>query len=191
MNRIEIERTLNTDRIWLLEQLSALALEDLTRPLTPSENDPAMLWSAQDHLLHLSGIENNFNEIFRRHFAGEAVPIGLAAKPDGTGRSRDEMLAGLSTRSEPWVAEVMQSVHKGNDAWLTKHRHLSFDGVVALGEQVRAETLAILAGASEAQLQEMLPGAPWADGTVGGVMANHGGHGRRHWAIVQAALEKK
>ena len=39
MNRIEIETTLNNDRVWLLNAMSELSEEQLVRPLTPSEHD--------------------------------------------------------------------------------------------------------------------------------------------------------
>jgi hypothetical protein len=104
--------------------------------------------------------------------------------------NRIEIERALNT-DRMWLLDVLKSIHEANDKQLHDNRHLNFPGVVALGEQVRAATLMLRSDLTDAQLQEMLPGAPWADGTVGGVMANHGGHGRRHWAMVQAALETK
>ncbi len=40
---------------------------------------------------------------------------------------------------------------------------------------------------SDVQLEEVLPGAPWADGTVGGVLAANADHGRMHWKWVKDA----
>mgnify|MGYP000367409347 CR=1 FL=1 len=34
---------------------------------------------------------------------------------------------------------------------------------------------------TDEQLEEVLPGAPWADGTVGGVIGANADHGRMHW----------
>ena len=35
---------------------------------------------------------------------------------------------------------------------------------------------------------EKLPGAPWADGTIGGVLAVNGDHGRMHWSWVREGI---
>lgn len=34
----------------------------------------------------------------------------------------------------------------------------------------------------------IVPGAPWADGTVGGVLAVNGDHGRMHWSWLREGL---
>ena len=54
MNRIEIESTLNNDRVWLLKAMSELSDEQLNRPLTPSEHDPSNMWTAIDHFVHVA-----------------------------------------------------------------------------------------------------------------------------------------
>jgi DinB superfamily len=60
--------------------------------------------------------------------------------------------------------------------------------VVALGQVSRAVTLNLLAELTDEQLAETLPGAPWADGTVGGVLGANAGHGRMHWKWVTDAF---
>ena len=50
MARADIELKLHKDRAWLIEVFIAMPEADLMRPATPSENDPAGYWSAQDHL---------------------------------------------------------------------------------------------------------------------------------------------
>jgi hypothetical protein len=67
VNRIEIETTLNNDRVWLLKAMSELSDEQLRRPLTPSEHDPSNMWTAIDHFVHLALIERNFAAMIRRH----------------------------------------------------------------------------------------------------------------------------
>lgn len=174
MNRTEIEIKLNNDRTWLLETWVAMSPEELTRGIKASRHDSEFLWSAQDHLVHLAGIEVAFNNIIRRHVAGESNPIELfTPKPDG---------------SLPSMEEIMARVHAMNDVWVREHRGKSLDEVIALGQKVRAETLALLAGLSDEQLQEKIPGAPWGDGTVGGVMAIHGDHARMHHGYVTRNL---
>ena len=71
MNRIEIEIKLNRDRAWLLETLSQMSEADLYEPRTPSEHDPESTWSFADHFVHTTLIERNWNDMFRRHLAGE------------------------------------------------------------------------------------------------------------------------
>ena len=46
---------------------------------------------------------------------------------------------------------------------------------------MRADTLALLAELTDEQLASKIPGVPWADGTVGGIMAANASHGRMHW----------
>ena len=58
------------------------------------------------------------------------------------------------------------------------------DELVRIGLEVRCDTLALLAELTDEQLASKIPGAPWSDGTVGGVLSVHTGHHRmhRHWA---------
>ena len=166
MDRIEIEAKLNKDRAWLLETYAALSPEDLLRGVTPSEHDPSSSWSAKDHLAHLAGIERNFNRMIRRHIAGDGNPVGLLKNADGSTRTREEIMAG---------------VHEMTESWVREHRAKPLSEIAALGQKARAETLALLAELTDAQLQEKVPGAPWADGTVGGIIATNADHGRLHW----------
>jgi hypothetical protein len=158
MNRSEIEVVLNRDRAWLLDTYAAMSVDELVRGVTASEHEPSTMWSAQDHLAHLAGIEKNFNGMIRRHFAGDPNPAGLLTDADGQPRTRDQ---------------IMASVNEMTEAWVLEHRGRSLSEVVAVGQAVRAETLALLSELTDAQLEEKLPGAPWADGTVGGVLATN------------------
>ena len=168
MNRIEIEAKLNTDRAWLLETLSGMKTEDLYVPRTPSEHDPAKTWSYADHFVHTTLIEKNWNEMFRRHLSGQP---GMAARvnKDGSAQTRDEVMAGIHTWTEDWAE---------------KHRGKSLDELANVGLATRSETLKLLSELTQEQLDSKIPGAPWADGTVGGIMAANADHGRMHfkWA---------
>lgn len=166
MKRWEIEKRLHEDRAWLLATYAALGEQQLHSDLTRSEHDPSNWWSALDHLAHLALIERNFAQMVRRHVRGDSDPVGLARDGSGTPRSREQ---------------IMAAVHEMTDEWQLKHHNKSFDEVVALGAAARAETLALLSELTDDQLQEVLPGAPWADGTVGGVLAANADHGRMHW----------
>ncbi len=173
MNRTEIEIVLNRDRAWLIETVAALPEADVTRAATQSAHDVASMWSAKDHLAHLVGIERTFNAMIRRHLAGDANPVALVANPDGSRRPMEE---------------IMASVNAMNETWIIEHRDKALSDIVALGQRIRSETLALLGELTDDQLAEKLPGAPWADGTVGGVLSTNAGHGRIHWQAVKDAL---
>jgi hypothetical protein len=173
MRRLEIEQKLYNDRVWLLNAYQGLSAEQREAGLTPSEHDHSNLWSPLDHLAHLSLIEHNFAAMVRKHIGGHANPVGLTTDASGKARSRDE---------------IMATVHAMTEEWQREHAGKSFDEVVALGQTARAVTLALLAELSEEQLNETLPGAPWADGTIGGVLAANADHGRMHWKWVTDAM---
>src|SRR5439155_12583972 len=81
---------------------------------------------------------------------GDADPVGLLTNGDGSQRTREE---------------VMKNVHTMTEAWVLEHREKTLSEVVALGQYVRADTLALLAALGDEQLAERLPGAPCGDGT--------------------------
>ena len=169
MDRIEIEIKLNHDRNWLLERLGSMSADELTVPRTFSEHDPESRWSFADHFVHTTLIEQNWNAMFRRHVAGER---GLDARlrSDGSPQSMDE---------------IMASIHSWTEEWKVEHSGKPFAELVRVGQAVRADTLALLSELSDDDLASTIPGAPWADGTVGGIMAANADHGRMHygWAM--------
>ena len=67
------------------------------------------------------------------------------------------------------------------------HHGKTFSEVVALTAAARGETLQLIAEVSDSQLEEILPTAPWADGTIGGVLGANADHGRRHWKWLEEA----
>jgi hypothetical protein len=124
VRRIDIETKLHRDRAWLLDAYAALSDDRLHRGLTPSEHDPSNLWSALDHLAHLSLIERNFAAMVRRHIGGHANPVGLSTDAAGVARSFDE---------------IMRTVHAMTEEWQFEHAGKSLAGVVALGQASRAD----------------------------------------------------
>lgn len=166
MNRIEIETKLHQDRAWLIDTYAQLTHDQLFGDLTPSEHDPSNYWSALDHLAHLALIERNFAAMIRRHIAGHDNPVGLMLDDAGVPRTR---------------ADIMVSVHAMTEQWQQEHHGKSLSEVVALGTSARSVTLQLLSELTDEQLEEVLPGAPWADGTIGGVIAANAEHGRMHW----------
>ncbi len=165
MNRIEIEITLNRDRAWLLERLGAMTVDELTAPRTFSEHDPESRWSFADHFVHTTLIERNWNAMFRRHVSGDPG-LEPRLRSDGSPQSMDE---------------IMASIHAWTEEWKAEHSGKSFVELVRIGQEVRADTIALLAELTDEDLASTIPGAPWADGTVGGIMAANAGHGRMHY----------
>lgn len=172
MDRVGIETKLNEGRNWLLAKYESLTEEQLQRPLTTSEHDAENRWTALDHLAHLALIEGSFNAMVKRHLAGNANPVGLLNDDLGEPRTRDQ---------------IMAIVHAQTEAWQVAHHDDSFSEVVALTASARGATLQLLAELSDAQLMEVIAGAPWADGTVGGVLGTNADHGRQHWKWLEEA----
>jgi len=170
VNRIEIEIKLNRSRAEALERLAGMDEEELRRPRTRSEHDPDSWWSYADHFIHTTLIERNFNAMVRRHIEGE----------QGMDRELvDESGSALRSRED-----VMAYVHAFTEKWKVENDGQPVDELVRIGAAVRSDTLALLAELNDDQLASKIPGAPWADGTVGGIMAVHTDHGLMHqrWA---------
>jgi hypothetical protein len=172
MNRIEVETKLNDARSWILTCFNGLSDEQMQRPITPSEHDPQNMWSALDHFAHLALIERNFAQMVRRHLAGSENPVGLLTNESGEPRTREA---------------IMASVHAMTENWQREHHGKTLSEVVALTASSRGETLQLLSELSDEQLLERLPGAPWADGTIGGVLSANADHARSHWGWATAA----
>ncbi|HUZ42276.1 MAG TPA: DinB family protein [Acidimicrobiales bacterium] len=172
MNRIEIETKLNEGRNWLLTKYETLSDDQLRRPLTKSEHDPENRWSALDHFAHLALIEGSFNATIQRHFAGDPNPVGLLHDDHGEPRTREQIGA---------------IVHAQTEEWQVAHHDDSYSEVVALTAAARGATLLLMTELSDAQLEEFIPGAPWADGTVGAVLGTNADHGRMHWRWLEEA----
>jgi DinB superfamily len=176
MDRIEIEHTLNESRNESLAHYGALTEEERRELLTRSEHDPNNHWSALDHLAHLALIETNFQQMIRKQQAGTANPVGLLKDDEGNTRTRDDIAA---------------IVHALTESFQRTHHNDSFVEVVALTGSARAKTLALLSELTDERLRETLQGAPWGDGTIGGVLAANAHHARSHWQWVDDARKAK
>jgi len=172
MKRIDIETKLNQSRTSLLATYAELSEEQLRRPLTKSEHDPTNLWNALDHFAHLALIERNFEQMIRRHLSGDKNPVWLLTDEKGQARAREQ---------------IMASVHAMTDEFQRKHHRDSLSDVVALTAGARSATLRLLSDLSDTQLGDPLKGAPWADGTLGGVLGVNADHGKMHWNWVTEA----
>jgi hypothetical protein len=166
VKRIDIETTLNESRTWLLSTFDGLTEEQLRRPLTKSEHDPSNTWCALDHFAHLALVEKDFVHMIRRQLAGHSNPVGLLVDDEGDVRTREQIMKMVNERTE-----AFQRVHHGDP----------LSDVVALTAGARGETLGLLSELSDAQLGERLDGAPWGDGTIGGVLGANARHAHIHW----------
>jgi hypothetical protein len=166
MNRIEIEIELHRGRADALEWVASLSDDELRAPRTRSEHDADSWWSHADHFIHTTLIERSFNDMVRRHIRGEqGMEKGLVDETGKALRPRDDL---------------MRYVHAYTETWKKEHEGVALDDLVRAGLRVRSDTLALLAELTDEQLASKIPGAPWSDGTVGGVLSVHAAHARTH-----------
>ena len=169
MNRIDIEIELHRGRADSLEWVASLSEEELAAPRTRSEHDPESWWTAADHFIHTTLIEKNFNDMVRRHLRGE--------------QGMDTAMVDESGKALRPIDDLMAYVHAFTEGWKREQEGKPLDELVKIGLAVRADTLQLLSELSDDDLASKIPGAPWADGTVGGVLSVHAAHHRmhRHW----------
>ncbi|MEN3272418.1 MAG: hypothetical protein V7636_1179 [Actinomycetota bacterium] len=166
MNRVEIEIELHRGRADTLEWVTSLSEEELRGPRTRSEHDPDSWWSHADHFVHTTLIERSFNEMVRRHIKGEP--------------GMDRGMVDESGKAMRPIEDVMAYVHSYTEGWKQEQDGKSLDELVCIGLAVRSDTLALLSELTDEQLASKIPGAPWSDGTVGGVLSIHAAHARMH-----------
>ena len=165
--RDEIIEKLRKERLRLEERYRSLPAEDVTRACTESQTPGEAPWSAKDHVAHLAMIERAFQGMIRRAVEGAENPVGFG------GSSRDD---------------IMTRVHRGNQDNVDAHRDDDLDTLFADLDAARAETLALLESLTDEQLASPLPGAPWNDGTIGGVILTNAHHAMQHWQWVEEGL---
>jgi hypothetical protein len=168
--RAGIEGKLAKERAALLERYERLSSDELAAACTESEHDGGAPWSAKDHLAHLADIERTFQGIVERTIAGDDKPVDL----------------GAASGSSP--TDVMATVHRRNQAHVDAHRAADLETVLADIAAARADTLRLLDSLSDAELALPVPGAPWADGTVAGVLITLGYHDQQHRQWVEKGL---
>jgi hypothetical protein len=110
--------------------------------------------------------------MIRRQLTGDENPVGLLKDESGEERTREQIMEIVNARTERFQRE---------------HHGESLSEVIALTGDARGETLRLLADLSDDQLEERLHGAPWADGTIGGVLATNADHAEQHWRWVSDA----
>ena len=172
--RAEIIDKLRRERVALEERYRALTPQQLTAPCTESQTEGEAAWSAKDHIAHLAMIERAFQGMIKRALAGEQNPVGSAL---GSGSAS--------------MTDIMIRVHQGNQDNVEEHRDDDLDTLFADLDAARADTLALIDQLSDEQLAAPLPGAPWNDGSIGGVLITNAHHAIQHWAWVEEGLHSQ
>ena len=166
-NRDAITGKLQKELDDLIAYYDTLSAEDLRRWCTESEAPDGEAWAPKDHLAHLAMIERAFVGMISRGLAGDANPVGLS------GRDRED---------------VMGQVHRGNQENVDAHREDDTRTLLADLQSARQETLTLLDKLTDEELARPLKGAPWADGTIGGVLITNAYHQRQHVDWVRRGL---
>lgn len=170
--RDEIIKTLAQEREKLLARYRAFTPQELEENCTKSEAPDGEPWRPKDHLAHLTLIERSFLGMARRTLKGNEDPVGFSR----TGaKNREEVLA--------WI-------HRNNQAYVDAHRNDSLETLLADLAHARQETLAQLEQLTDEQLATPIPGAPWGDGTIGGVLMTNAHHETMHLAWVDEGLKQ-
>ncbi len=167
VDRAQLLSELATQREKLELHVRALTADELDRACTASEDPGGADWTPRDHLAHLLRIEKAFLGMARLTLAGDERPIKIS------GATFEERLA---------------SVHRDNEAHVRKLADLSVDQLLQEHSAARADTLAFIASISDDDLTTPIPGAPWGDGTIAGVLHANSGHERQHLAWVDEGL---
>jgi len=167
-----IVQTLTETHAELLAYYAILTPEELERICTTSEVPDGEPWRPKDHLAHLTLIEQAFQGMVRRTLKGSADPVGFSR----TGATNRE--------------EIVAWIHRNNQAYVNAHHEDSLKTLLADLAHARQETLALLEQLTDEQLLLPLPGAPWDDGTVGGILITNAHHEQQHLAWVQQGLHK-
>ncbi|MEO8971209.1 MAG: DinB family protein [Ktedonobacteraceae bacterium] len=156
----------------LLAYYRALTPEELESICTASEVPDGEPWRPKDHLAHLTLIEHAFQGMVRRTLKGSADPVGFSR-------------TGATTREE-----ILAWIHRNNQAYVDAHRNDSLETLLADLAHTRQETLTLLDQLTDEQLSLPLPGAPWGDGMVGGILMTNAHHEQQHLAWMQQGLHQ-
>ena len=168
--RAKILHVLDKQRTELAARYRAFDPDVVAAPLTESEDPGGAPWAPIDHLGHLLRIEKIFLAMAKLTIEGDEAPIKIA------GATWEEKLA---------------QVHRDNEEHLERLRPLEVETMLTELDAARADTLAFIAELSDEQLETTIPGAPWGDGTIGGVLMANAGHEHQHLAWVDEALSEQ
>lgn len=168
-DRRQILDTLAEQRRELDRRYRSFPDDVVERPCTDSEADVDGRWTPKDHLAHLLRVEVAFLAMARRVVDGDTTSRALG--PEGTSRE-----------------DVLARVHLDNERHVESLRDRSVEDLLGELATVREQTLTFVDGIDDDQLDLVIPGAPWADGTIGGVLAANAGHELQHLSWVDEGL---
>lgn len=172
LTRDEIVKTLAKEREKLLARYRTFTPQELEENCTRSEAPDGEPWRPKDHLAHLTLIERSFLGMARRTLKGSEDPVGFSR----TGaKNREEVLA--------WI-------HRNNQSYVDVHRNDSLETLLAELTNARNDTLTLVGQLTDEQLATPIPGAPWGDGTIGGVLMTNAHHEMMHLAWVDEGLKQ-
>jgi hypothetical protein len=168
--REEIIAKLEGERAKLIERYRSLPPEHLAVACTESEAPDADAWTPKDHIAHLAMIERAFQGMIHRTLDGHEKPLDLGGGP---------------------TEDIMARVHRNNQDNVDEHRSDDLDTLLADLEEARIETNRLMRDLTEEQLRTPVPGAPWGDGTIAGVLLTNAYHEVMHWNWVSEGLAAK
>jgi len=169
--RAEILETLAKSQERLFSHFRAMTEAELERQCTESEVPGGHPWRPKDHVSHLAFIERQFLRMMRRTIEGDRDPLEIRARVGTT---------------DP--EEVLAWVHRQNQAYVDEHAHDSLEVILADLGATRQKSLELLEQITDEQLALRIRGAPWNDGTIGGVMITNAHHAQMHTAWVERGL---
>lgn len=168
--RAEILEALSVSQKRLLARYQAFTPQELEQTCTRSAVPEGASWRPQDHLAHLAMIERAFQAMIHRTLQEEPDPVGFSR----TGATdREEIIA--------WI-------NRQNQEYVDTHHDESMERVLADRAATRAKTLELLKQLTDEQLAIPIPGAPWADGTIGGILLTNAHHETLHLSWIEEGL---
>lgn len=170
-DRTEILTALNASQERLFTRYQTFSSGELASICTQSEASDGNPWTPKDHLAHLTLIEQAFQGIIHRTLQGKSDPIGFTR-------------SGLKSRPE-----ILAWIHQQNQAYVDAHHADSLETVLADLAAARKDSLMLLEQLTDEQLSLPVAGAPWADGTIGGLLITNAHHATQHLAWVEQGLQ--
>lgn len=166
-DRTKILSVLAAERDELERRYRGFDPEVVDQPCTESESEDGTPWTPKDHLAHLLRIEEAFLQMAKRTVEGHEKPLDFGA-------------------TEP--ADVIKRVHDDNEAHVRGLSERSVDELLDQLAVARSATLAFIDTLDDSQLTQTIPGAPWGDGSIGGVLMANAGHEKMHLHWVDEGL---
>jgi hypothetical protein len=170
--RAEIVETLAQSQEQLFAHYRAMTPEELACICTESEVPDARPWGPKDHLAHLVLIERAFLRMIRATLKQKADPVGFSRSG--------------STNHD----EIMAWINRQNQVYADTHHDDSLEVIIADVQAVRQESLDLLAQLTDEQLTIVVPGAPWSDGTISGLLFTNAHHTTDHMHWVDEGLHQ-